>query len=43
MGNSIKESSLLIEIFPYSIVLDSSLNIKDFGKSIEKIIKIQKT
>jgi len=42
MGNSIKESSLLIEIFPYSIVLDSSLNIKDFGKSIEKIIKNSK-
>ncbi len=38
MENSIKESNLLIEIFPYSIVIDSSLNIKDFGKSIEKII-----
>ncbi len=37
MGKTIDEINLLLEIFPYSIVLDDTLNIQEYGKSIEKI------
>jgi PAS domain S-box-containing protein len=38
MAKTVDEINLLLEIFPYSIVLDNSLSIKFIGKSIEKII-----
>ncbi|HMP30034.1 MAG TPA: hypothetical protein PKD85_10560 [Saprospiraceae bacterium] len=36
--NSIDESNLLLDLFPFSVVLDKSLYIYKYGKSIEKIL-----
>lgn len=38
MATPVNEVNLLLEVFPYSIVLDASLRIKDMGSSILKII-----
>lgn len=38
MEKPIDEVNLLLEIFPYSIVLDTALRVQKIGKSIEKII-----
>lgn len=38
MATPVNELDLLLEVFPYSIVLDASLCIKNMGRSIVKII-----
>lgn len=38
MGKVVDEIGILLEIFPYSIVLDEELRIKETGKSLEKIV-----
>jgi PAS domain S-box-containing protein len=38
MGKLVSEIELLLEIFPYSIVLDESLTIKVIGNSLKKIV-----
>lgn len=38
MAKAINETKLLLELFPYSIVIDNSLSIQAYGASIEKII-----
>jgi PAS domain S-box-containing protein len=40
MGKEINEAKLLLDIFPYAIVLDQNLSIEGVGESLKKIIGI---
>ena len=42
MGKELNEVKLLLEIFPYSIVLDQNLCIQEIGESLKKIIGLSK-
>jgi PAS domain S-box-containing protein len=42
MGKELNEVKLLLDIFPYSIVLDQNLCIQEIGESLKKIIGLSK-